>query len=121
MEQWAQWGAFLVSGGTSVALPSPAEQLVRTDTEAQPPLQFSTSDRQACDALFQAHAAADPGSLARVALVVAAGTLALKAIVVDESGLFLDKPTQPQRCPRPHQQGAAGQDDDLTPEAQPAS
>jgi len=119
MEQWAQWGAFLVSGGAAAALPSPAEQLVRADSEAQPPLQFSTCDRQASDALFEAHAAADDGSLARVALVVAAGTLALKAIVVDDAGLFLDKPAEPQRCPR--QQGAAGHDDDLKPGAKPAS
>lgn len=88
MEELAKLGAFIVSGGVSPALPVPSEQLVLAQNTEHPAPQFTTQDRQTSDLLFSHPLPTQEPSLAAAALVVAAGTLFLKAVVVDESGIF---------------------------------
>lgn len=103
MEELARFGALIVSGGVSTALPVPSEQLVLAQNADKPTSEFTTLDRQASDALFANPLPTHEPSLAAAALVVAAGTLSLKAVVVDESGIFEEREedeAQPRRRQR---------------------
>jgi hypothetical protein len=103
MEEIARFGALIVSGGVSSALPVPSEQLVLAQNTGNPAPEFTTLDRQASDALFANPLPTQEPSLAAAALVVAAGTLSLKAVVVDESGIFDEREeeeAEPRRRPR---------------------
>ncbi len=102
MEEIARFGALIVSGGVSPALTVPSEQLVLAQNTDNPTPEFTTLDRQASDAVFACPLPTHEPSLAAAALVVAAGTLSLKAIVVDESGIFDEREeeeAQPRRRP----------------------
>jgi hypothetical protein len=91
MEELAMFGALVVSGGASSATAVPSEQLVLAQEQGKPLPEITALDRQASDEVFLAPPARHPPSLAFTALVVAAGTLALKATVLDEGHMLRDE------------------------------
>lgn len=104
MADWATIGEMIVSGGMAAPLLIPQEQLVLAQDQGHPAPQFTTLDRHAADTVFAmpptaASTPAEP-SLAAAALVIAAGTLSLKAVVVDESGILEEREEEAPPAPK---------------------